>query len=554
MKPVLFLLLACLALDAQDRRNTVTPNTDTHLAFNAPAEKAAWEARRPVLQQQILSAAGLDPLPARTPLNPIVTGRIEGPGYTIEKVALETLPGFWLGANLYRPAGKTGKFPAVLYPHGHWTYGRLEHQPLYSGPTLGVNLARHGFVVLAYDMIGYNDTIQLPHDFGSSKPEMLWSFGPLGLQLWNSLRVVDFLQTLPDVDPARIAVTGASGGGTQTFLLAAIDPRIVAAAPVNMVSLIMQGGCVCENTPGLRVDTNNVEIAALTCPRPQFLVAATGDWTRNVPKEEFPALQSVYRLYAAESALGHAQFNSPHNYHKDSREAVYDFLRRTFYPSEAAWKERDARIEKLGDMLAFHGRALPAGALDAKGVLEQWKEMSRRQSAAATPAQRRERLLRVFHAAWPAKVEAINGALSRPGLGDRIPFRFTEGQGEARLLLSLGATAQGPTLAIDPFQTGSAAAPRDRSHRQFLTFNVSDDAARVQDLLTALRYLELRGHRSATIEASGEARYWALAASVLAPLKVTLAFDAATLPFDDATLERSFFVSGLLRAGGLKNR
>jgi hypothetical protein len=316
-----------------------------------------------------------------------------------------------------------------------------------------------------------------------------------------------------------------------------------------MVSLIMQGGCLCENTPGLRVGANNVEIAAIACPRPQFLVAATGDWTKNVPKEEFPALQSIYRLYGAEAAVGHIQVDAPHNYQKESREAVYDFLRRTFYPSDAPWKEANARIEKLGDMLIFHGRALPAGALDAKGVFEQWKKMSRAQTLSA--AEQRARLMRVFHAEWPAKVEAAGGALSRPGAGDRVPFRFTEGQGEARLVLSLSAAVKGPALAIDPFQTGPAVAPRDRSHRHFLTFNVSDDAARVQDLLTALRYLETRGHRAVTIEAAGDARYWALAAAALAPLKVNLSFDPAALDESDAALEKSLFVPGIQRAGGV---
>ena len=90
-------------------------------------------------------------------------------------------------------------------------------------------------------MVGYTDTTQTPHVFGGPREE-LWSFGPLGLQLWNSIRVIDFLQSLPDVDPDRIAATGASGGGTQTFLLTAVDDRVKVSAPVNMISAIMQGG------------------------------------------------------------------------------------------------------------------------------------------------------------------------------------------------------------------------------------------------------------------------------------------------------------------------
>jgi hypothetical protein len=242
-----------------------------------------WEARREHLRKQILSAAGLLPMPEKTFLHRQIFGRVERGEYSIEKVLLETLPGFYLGGNLYRPRNRSGKLPAVLTPHGHWTYGRLEHQAEFSGQALGISLARQGYIAFAYDMVGYNDTIQTPHDFGGP-PEQLWSFGPLGLQLWNSIRVVDFLQSLEDVDPERIAVTGASGGGTQTFLVAAVDDRVKYSAPVNMISAIMQGGSPCENAPNLRIGAFNVEIGSLMAPRPMFVVSATGDWTRNVPK------------------------------------------------------------------------------------------------------------------------------------------------------------------------------------------------------------------------------------------------------------------------------
>src|SRR6185312_5965376 len=93
-----------------------------------------------------------------------------------------------------------------------------------------------------YDMVGYNDTIQTPHDFGDQPVQQLWSFSSLGLQLWDSIRAIDFLQQLPGVDPKRIGATGASGGGTQIFMVSAVDDRIQFSAPANMISLIMQGG------------------------------------------------------------------------------------------------------------------------------------------------------------------------------------------------------------------------------------------------------------------------------------------------------------------------
>ena len=206
---------------------------------------------------------------------------------------------------------------------------RLENTDNYSAQRLCGNLARMGFVVFAYDMVGYNDTRQLPHEFGSER-EQLWGFNPLAVQTWDSVRVVDFLASLPDVDKNRIGVTGASGGGTQTFLLTAVDERIQAAVPVNMVSFIMQGGCVCENAPGLRVATNNVEIASLFAPKPMLVISATGDWTKNVPREEFPAIQSIYELFGKKQNVEVVQIDAEHNYNRQSREAMYAFFNKVF--------------------------------------------------------------------------------------------------------------------------------------------------------------------------------------------------------------------------------
>src|SRR5437870_2634766 len=288
-----------------------------------------WEARSAKLRRQILFAAGLDPMPERNGLTPQIFGRIENKDYSIEKVLLQTLPGYYLGGNLYRPLGKSGKFPAVLTPHGHWNYGRLEHQELASIPARSINLARQGYVVFAYDMVGYNDTVQTPHAFGNPR-EQLWLFGPLGLQLWNSMRVVDFLQSLPDVDSEKIAMTGESGGGTQTFLLTAVDDRIKLSAPVNMVSAIMQGGSPCENAPNLRIDTYNVEIAALAAPRPMIIVSSPWDQSRNTPREEYIVIRGIYHLYGKTHDLENVEVEAQHNYNRESREAVYRFFGKHF--------------------------------------------------------------------------------------------------------------------------------------------------------------------------------------------------------------------------------
>ena len=134
----LLTFLTCVTLHAQipltDARNTEIPNTDTHFTARSYKTLGEWQARRAQLRKQILSAAGLLPMPPKNDLHPQIFGRIENKTYSIEKVLLETLPGYYLGGNLYRPKNSPGKHPAVLNPHGHWTYGRLENQPLLLQP------------------------------------------------------------------------------------------------------------------------------------------------------------------------------------------------------------------------------------------------------------------------------------------------------------------------------------------------------------------------------------------------------------------------------------
>ena len=556
-----------------DSRNTNIPNTDTHFTFPGYDSLEQWQARREHLRRQILFAAGLLPEPERVPLRPEIFGRIEREGYTVEKVFIRTLPGSYLAGNLYRPTGD-GPFPAVLKPHGHWNYGRLENQQLGSSQRLAANLALLGFVVFSYDMIGYNDTPPSPHRF-SGRREKLWNFGPLSLQLWNSIRALDFLSSLPYVDRSRIAITGASGGGTQTFLLAAVDDRLAASAPVNMVSAIMQGGCVCENAPGLRVGAYNVEFAAMMAPKPQLIVSATGDWTRNVPKEEFPDVRSVYALYGKPEMVEAVQFDAPHNYNQDSRVAVYRFFAKHILkrPDAASIQEKSTRIEQPPDLLVFYGRPRPRDAVGYQELFARWRDLVRRRVEAIEDPDRLRSLLELaVKADWPERVvsekDGETVVLSRPAVGDRVPGLLRPGSStaatlvlhpdgaeaalassQARRAISAGRTV----LAIDAFQTGRAIAPRDRSHQHFYTFNLSDDACRVQDILTALAWLRSQGYKDLELAGSGDAAVWALFAAALAPSHaVRLLTGPGSFQGSDQEFLDRFFIPGIQCAGGLR--
>jgi len=279
-----------------------------------------WKARAASIRQGLLRESNLDPLPAKTPLRPIFQGRRDYDGYSVENVAFESLPGFFVTGNLYRPLGRKGPVPGVLSPHGHsFTSARVR-------PDMQIRcaqFARAGAVVFAWDMVGHGESTQTTHE----DPNVLT------LQTWNSMRAVDFLLSLDEVDPERIAITGISGGATQALYLTALDDRITLSIPVSMVSAHFAGGCPCERNSSRTAgpEVNNVEVAALAAPRPQLLISAGFDWTKNTPEVEFPHVRNVYRLYEAEALVTNAHFpDEGHEYGSPQRAAASAFLTRHF--------------------------------------------------------------------------------------------------------------------------------------------------------------------------------------------------------------------------------
>jgi hypothetical protein len=490
-----------------------------------------WQQRAAHLRTHILFSAGLLPMPERTPLNARLFDEQRHNDYAVLKVYFESLPGFFVTGNLYRPIG-SGPFPAILSPHGHWDYGRLENTEVASVPGRAISLARQGFVVFSYDMIGYNDSRQLTHAFGGRR-EALWGLSLAGLQLWNSIRSLDFLQGLPDVDPDRIGATGASGGGTQTFLLAAVDERVKAAAPVNMISLHMQGGCLCENPPSLRLDTNNVELAALIAPRPLLMVSATGDWTAETPRREYPEMKKFYALTGADDHVRSVQFEAGHNYNRHSREAVYAWFARWLQgaPPDVRVVERDFRPDPLPNLLVFHGRSLPDGAVTAGQLTERWIASARRQV--------RDGDAGAFRA-------ALRHAIALEPVPDTAaPDRRTVvvASRDATLAPALARAGFSPRpVELSGFDADAAA---DIKH--FETYNRTPAGRRVAEIARALTAAP-----GAALVADGDAALAALLALAAVPVDRAVldvgAFDTST---DDAFLER-LYIPGLRRAGDLQ--
>jgi dienelactone hydrolase len=351
--------------------------------FRPPATKKEWLDRRQRLREQILVACGLYPMPKKSPLSPRVYGKIQRDGYTIEKVVLETLPGFYLSGNLYRPTAAQGRVPGILNPHGHWAEGRIAADV----QARCASQARMGGVAFLYDMVGYVDSKEFGHAFMDDELLALGMNLP-GLQLWNSIRALDWLTSLPDVDPKRIACTGESGGGTQTFLLCAVDDRIAVSAPVCMVSHYFQGGCTCENAPLLRIGTDNVEIAACFAPKPQLLVGATGDWTAQILQRGVPEIRATYELFGVPDRLQAVVHDAGHNYNQKSRESVYTFFRQHLWGEaapapvhEAPFTAEDEKTLSTWD--EQHPR--PAAAVDPAALKAALRRLVEQQSAGLAP-------------------------------------------------------------------------------------------------------------------------------------------------------------------------
>lgn len=328
---VVMVLLSCSARAAVEEPQLCQGNYQSEEAAKAQlarfaatySDQAQWQARAQRIREGILQGADLWPLPKKCPLNPILHSRHVHDGYSVENAAFECLPGVFVTGNLYRPTKGTGPFAGVLCPHGHWSdpndYGRFRPDMQKRCATF----ARMGAVVFAYDMVGYGDWANA--GWKHTMPDVF------KLQLWNSIRAVDFLTSMKDVDPKRIAVTGASGGGTQSFMLTAVDDRVAVSVPVVMVSAHFFGGCVCES--GMPVhkhkgyETSNVEIAACAAPRPLMLVSDGKDWTKNTPNVEYPYIRNVYRLFGAEDKVEYLHLpDEGHDYGPSKRIGVYKFL------------------------------------------------------------------------------------------------------------------------------------------------------------------------------------------------------------------------------------
>ena len=452
------------------------------LRFKHVSTREEWEARKKEIREKFLLCSGLWPPPVKCALNPKIFDEKRGTGFRVAKVYFESLPGYLVTGNLYRPSEGNGPFPAVVCPHGHWKYGRLTNGESGSIPARCIDLARMGFVVLSIDMVGFNDNFQLPHDSHKSRQQLradvpqpyeprlfradfdfprarLYGLSLGGLHVWNAIRAVDFLVSLPEVDSTRIAATGASGGASQTLFLMAADPRIKAAAPVNIIGAAKHPGCRCENMPGVWIDLSTMEIAASFAPRPLILLSATKDpWTRSFPTREMPIIKRYYALYGAENMVSNVHIKGGHNYNAQSRAPVYQWFARHLKGANPPVKNPKSiapEMKELGDLRVFPDHMLPEQAKGGLEIIEEWIAASERVFEANLPRSVAE--LEDFAEKFGSRLERLL-QLEQPE-PEQLLWRKTASQvleGLSYEKLVLGRKGKGDCVNLDVLSSGKA--------------------------------------------------------------------------------------------------
>jgi hypothetical protein len=300
----------------------------------------------------------------------------------------------------------------------------------------------------------------------------------------------------------------------------------------------MQGGCLCENLPGLRLDTNNVEIAATIAPRPLLMISATGDWTKETMEVEYPAVRSIYQLVGAEDKVHAIRIDAEHNYNKPSREAMYAWMARWLKNAPAAERiaERGYTIEPLQNLLVFYDRPRPANAVTPAQLTEQWIESAKKQLTSSQLADR-VRMLRSalgYPAIEPARVDPPKPPMRPLTVLLDAPDRAQEHELSRRGFRPVH-------IRFTTFDEGAAA-----KVRHFETYNRTPASQRVADIVAALR-----AHPGAAVVAQGDNALAAiLAASIERPFATVLDVGPFDTSSDDDYLRR-LFIPGLRRAGGL---
>jgi dienelactone hydrolase len=384
--PLILLPISVLAAAAP---STPTPAADRLLAdyFRAETARLAqrcltnvatledWTRQRERYRQELLEMLGLSPLPARTDLKPVITGRLEHEALTVENLHFQSLPGLYVTANLYLPKGLTRPAPAVLYVCGHGAVitNQISYGNKVSYQHHGAWFARQGYVCLVIDSVQLGEILGLHH--GTYREELWWwnarGYTPAGVEAWNSMRALDYLSTRPEVDTNRFGITGRSGGGAYSWFTAALDERIKAIAPVagltdlqnHVVDGTVEGHCDCM----FFVNTYRWDyplLAALCAPRPLLLVNSDTDsiFPLDGVMRTHAKIRQIYQLYKAADKFGLVIGPGPHRDTQDLQVPVFHWFNRHLKGEEPVISMAATKLFTAAQLRVLE--RLPADALN----------------------------------------------------------------------------------------------------------------------------------------------------------------------------------------------
>lgn len=326
---------------------------------------AEWETREDSLRKELYRALELFPLPPAPHSRPVVTPERVYNGYSVQNIAIEILPGLYINGSLYKPLHIHGKVPVMLSPDGHWDHQRYRPDCQLRCATL----ARLGCMAFSYDLFAWGESL-LQFKSEDHRRSIAQT-----IQALDAIRILDYVCSLRQVDTSRVGISGGSGGGSHTVLVAALDKRIKISAPVVSVSSYFYGGCPCESGMPIHFcagGTDNVEIAAMMAPEPQLLISDGQDWTQHMPEHDFPYLKTIYGYYGAADNVHNVHLpKEGHDYGISKRTALYYFVARYFHldiskiERDGKIDESEVTIEKEPLMYVFgdHGQYLPKDAI-----------------------------------------------------------------------------------------------------------------------------------------------------------------------------------------------
>ena len=383
-----------------------------------------WQARRGEYRRQLQEMLGLWPMPERTDLKPVITGKLEQEDFTVEKLHFQALPKLYVTANLYLPKKQERPVPAILYVCGH---GRTMTNGVSCGNKAGYQrhgawFGRNGYVCLVIDTVQYGE-IMGRHRGTYSDGRWWWNsrgYTPAGVEAWFSIRALDYLCSRPEVDKERLGMTGRSGGGAYTWTVAALDDRVKVAAPVagitdlrnQVVDGCIEGHCDCMFFPNIyRWDFP--QMAALIAPRP--LLIGNSDKDRIFPLDGVMRLHEkvrrIYRLYGQTNHLGLLITEGPHEDTQDLQLPVFRWFNR-FLKGQDPLIEMAAKDFLLPDELRVFDK-LPEDQVNTK-IDETFVPKATPAALPADPAEAKKRqaeylstLREKVFAGWPTESEAV---------------------------------------------------------------------------------------------------------------------------------------------------